>query len=155
MALYFAFLSTYTKSLIYAAALGAGFYVLRLPFSPVYSVALVLWSITFVEYWRIRERALSVRWGTRGSFRVERRRAQYEAIEGAQAGPGTESYPWWKRDARILATLPIIATFAFGLTAILTGIFLFEAFVTQLYSGPGQKLIVRFADLVNDYLSSS
>ena len=82
-------------------------------------------------------------------------RAQYEAIEGAQAGPGTESYPWWKRDARIFATLPIIATFAFGLTAILTGIFLFEAFVTQLYSGPGQKLIVCFADLVNGYLISS
>lgn len=148
VALYFAFLSTYTKALIYAAALGAGFYALRMPFSPVYSAALVLWSTTFVEYWRIRERTLSVRWGTRGSFRVERRRAQYEAIEGARAKSGTESYAWWKRDARILATLPVIATFALGLTALLTGIFIFEAFVTQLYSGPGQKLIVSLSSLI-------
>ena len=141
VALYFAFLSSYTQSLVYIAALGIGFFLLRLPYSAVYSTLLVLWSVTFVEYWRILERKLSVRWGCRGSVRVERRRAQYRAndVQGAR-------FPWWKRDMRIFASLPVVLFFAGILAAILTGIFLFEAFVTALYTGPGHMIIVRRCD---------
>ncbi|EJD07576.1 DUF590-domain-containing protein [Fomitiporia mediterranea MF3/22] len=136
VALYFAFLSSYTTSLVYIAALGTAFYLLRMPYSAIYSTLLMAWSIFFVEFWRIRERTLSVRWGTRGSFRVERRRAQYKDA----GGPGIK-FPWWKRDARIFASLPVILLFAAALAALLTAIFIFEAFVTQLYTGPGQKII--------------
>ncbi|KAI5124246.1 hypothetical protein M0805_005095 [Coniferiporia weirii] len=136
VALYFAFLSSYTHSLMYSAGLGIVFYVLRMPYSVIYSLLLVLWSIIFVEVWRIRERELSMRWGTRGSFRVERRRAQYEDENGDSG-----RFPWWKRDARILASLPVISFFAAALAALLTGIFMIEAFVTQLYTGPGQRII--------------
>lgn len=130
MALYFAFLSAYTKFLIFISGAGAAFYFLAIPYSTLYSTLLVLWAITFVEWWRIRERILSVRWGTRGSFRVEKRRAQYQPI------------PWWGRELRILAGLPVTLLFAAVLAALLTGIFLFEAFVTQLYKGPGAKFLV-------------
>lgn len=139
VALYFAFLSSYTQSLIYIAALGTGFYLLQMPYSSIYSTLLVLWSIFFVEFWRIRERTLSVRWGTRGSFRVERRRAQYAVSDVSNEGP---KFPWWKRDFRIFASLPVILAFGAVLAALLTGIFVFEAFVTQLYNGPGQRIIV-------------
>lgn len=129
VALYFAFLSAYTKFLIFISGAGAAFYFLAIPYSTLYSTLLVLWAITFVEWWRIRERILSVRWGTRGSFRVEKRRAQYQPI------------PWWGRELRILAGLPVTLFFAAILAALLTGIFLFEAFVTQLYKGPGAKFL--------------
>ena len=137
IALYFAFLSTYTHALMYVGALGLAFFVLRCPYSLVYSTLLVLWAVVFVEAWRIYERRLAVRWGTRGSFRVERRRAEYE-----NTATGGIPLPWWKRELRILASLPVILLFAAALAALLTGIFVLEAFVTQLYTGPGQKFIV-------------
>jgi hypothetical protein len=71
-----------------------------------------------------------MRWGTRGSFRVEKRRAQHK-----------EDFAWWKRELRSLASLPVFALFASVLAAALTGIFVFEAFVTQLYNGPGQRVL--------------
>jgi len=43
----------------------------------------------------------------------------------------------------MIASFPIILMFAGVLAALLTGIFVFEAFVTELYTGPGQKYIVR------------
>ena len=133
IALYFSFLSTYTKALIGVSALGVGFYFLAEPYSTLYSTLLVLWSITFVEWWRIKQRVLSVRWGTRGSFRVEKRRAHYKPIA------------WWKRDLRAVTSLPVMLFFAAILASLLTGIFVFEAFVTQLYKGPGHRLIVSIA----------
>ncbi|TCD69087.1 hypothetical protein EIP91_008729 [Steccherinum ochraceum] len=128
VALYFAFLSAYTKALIFISAVGVYFYFFAMQYSTVYSSILVLWSITFVEWWRIKQRVLSVQWGTRGSFRVEKRRAHYAPI------------PWWKRDLRAVASLPVILLFVSVLAVLLTGIFVFEAFVTQLYKGPGHRL---------------
>ncbi|KAL4252126.1 DUF590-domain-containing protein [Abortiporus biennis] len=129
VALYFSFLSSYTKALIFISAIGGGFYFVGPPYSSVYSSILVLWSITFVEWWRIKQRLLSVKWGTKGSFRVEKRRAHYQSIS------------WWKRDLRMVTSVPVIMLFAAVLASLLTGIFVFEAFVTQLYTGPGHRFI--------------
>lgn len=128
--MYFAFLASYTKFLVFISAAGVAFYFFGTPYSSLYSSVLLVWAVTFVEWWRIKQRILSVRWGVRGSFRVEKRRAQYQPIA------------WWKRELRILASLPLILFFATVLAGLLTGIFVFEAFVTQLYKGPGLKLIV-------------
>ncbi|KAI0761839.1 DUF590-domain-containing protein [Trametes elegans] len=129
VALYFHFLSFYTKHLVFISAVGVFFYFFSLPYSTWYSSILLVWSVTFVEWWRIKQRILSVRWGTKGSFRVEKRRAQYTPLA------------WWKKDLRMLASLPVILLFASVLGVILTGIFIFEAFVTQLYTGPGHRFI--------------
>ena len=137
MALYFHFLSFYTKHLVFISAAGVLFYFFAPPYSTLYSSLLLLWSITFVEWWRIRQRQLSVRWGTKGSFRVEKRRAQYVPLS------------WWRKDFRALASLPVILFFASVLAALLTGIFVFEAFVTQLYTGPAHKLVVSRTTLAH------
>ncbi|KAK7031753.1 calcium-activated chloride channel-domain-containing protein [Favolaschia claudopus] len=128
VAMYFLFLHGYTLALIFPAALGLLFYFFGSPYSPIYSTLIVLWSIVFVEWWRVRERKISLQFGSRGSFRVEKRRAQY-----------VEGFPWWKHELRMIASLPIIALFAAVLVGILTAIFVVEAFVTTLYSGPGDK----------------
>ena len=130
MALYFHFLSFYTKHLLFISGVGVVSYFFAPPYSPAYSTILLVWSIVFVEWWRIRQRQLSVRWGTKGSFRVEKRRAQYVPLS------------WWRNDLRVIASLPVILFFASVLAVLLTGIFVFEAFVTQLYTGPGHQLIV-------------
>ncbi|CCM01832.1 uncharacterized protein FIBRA_03900 [Fibroporia radiculosa] len=129
IALYFAFLSYYTKYLIAISAVGVYFFFFHEPYSSIYSSVLLLWSIAFVESWRIRQRILSVRWGTRGSFRVEKRRAQYVPIA------------WWQKDLRMITGLPVILLFATVLAALLTSMFLFEAFVTELYTGPGHRFL--------------
>ena len=131
IALYFAFLSSYTSFLMALAILGLAAYFFFPPYSPIYSILLSIWSIAFVEWWRIHERILSLRCGTRGSFRVEKRRVQYK--------PGMS---WWVGELRVLASIPIIILFGGLLSALLTMIFVFEAFVTELYQGPGKQLIV-------------
>ncbi|KAJ7644183.1 calcium-activated chloride channel-domain-containing protein [Roridomyces roridus] len=130
VAMYFSFLHSYSQALLFPAVLGVLFYLFGSPYSPIYSILILLWSVVYVEWWRIRERILSLRFGTRGSARVERRRAQY--IEG---------FPWWRRELRQIASLPVLALFGAVLVSILTGIFAFEAFVTQLYTGPGHQFI--------------
>ncbi|GBE86287.1 DUF590-domain-containing protein [Sparassis latifolia] len=129
IALYFHFLYHYTNFLLFISAAGVYYYFWGVPYSPVYSSILLLWSITFVESWRIKQRVLSVRWGTNGSFRVEKRRAQ--------AVPKR----WWQKDFKMLASMPVIFLFAAVLGVLLTVVFVFEAFVTQLYTGPGHRYI--------------
>ncbi|KAF5376004.1 hypothetical protein D9757_008812 [Collybiopsis confluens] len=130
VALYFSFLDSYTRALVVPAAIGISFYFFGTSYSPVYSILNVLWAIGFVEWWRVRERLISMRFGTRGSFRVEKRRAHYDP-----------KFVWWRRELRMLASVPVILAFAALLSALMTGIFVFEAFVTQLYTGPGHKFI--------------
>jgi anoctamin-10 len=131
VALYFSFLSAYSHFLMFPAALGAITFVFGTPYSYIYSILLVLWAITFTEWWRIRERILSVRWRTRGSFKVERHRAHFD-----------ESVPRWRRDLRASAGIPVILLFASILGVLLSSIFVFEAFITQLYTGPGHQYVV-------------
>lgn len=132
IALYFFFLTAYTRALIFPAVLGVIFYFRGTPYSTLYSTLLFLWSITFVEWWRLQERILSVRWCTRGSWRVEKQRADH-----------VPNLPWWKQEMRVVASIPVILLFATILAVILTGIFVLEAFVTQLYKGPGHRYVVR------------
>jgi hypothetical protein len=143
VAFYFQFLASYTKFLTFISAAGVLFYFFAVPYSTFFSSALLVWAVTFVEWWRIKQRILSVQWGTRGSFRVEKRRAQYQPIE------------WWRRELRILSSVPLILFFAVVLACLLTSIFIFEAFVTQLYKGPGAKLLVCRGAMLKDICTNS
>ncbi|KAH7335582.1 calcium-activated chloride channel-domain-containing protein [Rhizoctonia solani] len=147
IALYFSFLSFYTRALFVPAILGIIAWVLKTPYHPLYSIALSLWAITTVDVWRVCERALSVRWGTHGVARVERRRVEFIATsrqdpsEDNVAADADVLFPWWKREFRMALSVPVISLFGVLLGGLLTTIFLFEAFVTQLYDGPGKNYI--------------
>lgn len=132
VALYFAFLASYTHNLIFISVAGLLTYYFGHAYSIVYSSLLFLWSVVFVEYWRIRERLYAVAWCSLGSVRVEKHRPTY--IEG---------HRWWKRELKILFSVPVITLFASVLAVLLTAIFVIEAFVTALYTGPGHQYIVR------------
>ncbi|KAG8752533.1 hypothetical protein FRC14_006957 [Serendipita sp. 396] len=156
VALYYTFLSSYAQSLVFPALIGVTFWKFEKPYNPIYSFLVVIWSVTFVEWWRIRERKLSIRWGTRGAAKVEKRRVEFRPVKET-VDEDDESFPWWKREFRVLTSLPVIATAAVILTALLTGIFVLEAFVTQLYTGPGHQVAsliptIMFAALVPQFL---
>jgi hypothetical protein len=132
VALYFAFLSSYTHNLIFISVAGLVTYYFGHSYSITYSSLLFLWSVFFVEYWRIRERLYAAAWCSLGSVYVEKHRPRY--IEG---------HRWWMRELKILFSVPVIILFASVLAVLLTAIFVFEAFVATLYTGPGHQYIVR------------
>ena len=138
--MYFAFLSAYTKSLIFPALIGIGTFLIGRPYDLLFSLSVVTWSIVFVEWWGIQESILSVRWGSLGAVKVEKRRPQFRGERGNSNGH-EDTFPWWKRELRVLASVPVILGYASVLLILLTILFVFEAFVTQLYTGPGARVV--------------
>ena len=130
--MYFAFLSFYMRSLVPPALLGVFAFFYLSTFSHLYSAALLIWSVVFIEWWRIKERKLSVKWGVKGAANVEMLRAEYVPAGDA----------WWKQELKMVASVPVITAYAILLITLLTSIFAFEAFITQLYNGPGHQYIV-------------
>jgi len=49
---------------------------------------------------------------------------------------------WWQRELRIVAGIPVILAFAGILSVLISAIFVFEAFLTQLYTGPLHEYVV-------------
>lgn len=136
MGLYFHFLATYAKALTVISAIGGLFWLFGESYSSYYSIALILWATTFVEYWAIVERKISVRWGTHGAFRVEKLRHDY--VNDA----GTPLQRDLHRATRMAASIPVIFGFVAVLAGILTTLFAIEAFITRLYTGPFHQHVV-------------
>ena len=139
MGLYFHFLATYAKALTVISAIGGGFWLFGASYSPYYSIALILWATTFVEYWKVVERRISVRWGTYGAFRVEKLRHDYISDGGSPLQKDLH------KAARVAASIPVILGFVAVLAGILTTLFAIEAFITRLYTGPLHQHVVSGA----------
>ncbi|KAG9119400.1 hypothetical protein FRC07_005588, partial [Ceratobasidium sp. 392] len=114
LALYFSFLSFYTRALFVPSAMGLAAWFLKAAYHPLYSIGLSLWAIATIDTWRVRERALAVRWGTYGVARVERRRVEFESptnqnnFEDDDAADADLLFPWWKRETRMALSVPVI-----------------------------------------------
>ena len=137
MGLYFHFLAAYAKALTVISVFGGGFWLFGAAYSPYYSIVLILWATIFVEYWKVVERKISVRWGTHNAFRVEKLRHDYV---------NDSSSPLQKdlnRAGRVAASIPVILGFVAVLAGILTTLFAIEAFITRLYTGPLHQHVVR------------
>jgi hypothetical protein len=83
IAFQFAWSQFYTRWLVLPAAVGVGLFCAQLwfgaletPYSPLYSLAMALWSIVFLAAWKRRNAELASRWGVLG----------FEAEEGLRPG---------------------------------------------------------------------
>ncbi|ORY26484.1 calcium-activated chloride channel-domain-containing protein [Naematelia encephala] len=152
--LYFSFLNTYTISLVPLSIISVFTYLFTPSdsYPPFYALILSLYSTIFVALWRIRERKLAVRWGTRGceSVAVGRLRPEYVANLGLDhqgAGKGEQAVDAiragddLKRDVKLALSVPVIIASGFGLGVVLMGIFVLEAFVAQIYEGVGKQVV--------------
>lgn len=114
----------------------------------------------------MRERKLAVRWGYKGceDLAVGRLRPEYVAnlglgaTNGAQIarGRGAEDVKKegeaavdvamrgdaLKRDAKGVLSVLVIALCGVGLGGVLMSIFVLEAFVAEIYEGPGKEVVV-------------
>lgn len=144
VALYFAFLSAYFVSLFPVAVLGLVFWLSGEAFDGMYSVLLVAWACTFVGVWRIREKKWAVRWGTAGLGYVDQPRTAFQphtmvrdSVTGAQNGV----FEWWRRESRMLASIPVALVFVVMLVGTLTFILFLEVSIAELYNGPAQQFV--------------
>ncbi|CEH13517.1 Protein required for meiotic chromosome segregation [Ceraceosorus bombacis] len=144
VALYFGFLAFYFSSLLVLAPIALFFWSNAGPFSASYSVLLVLWVLGFTESWRMREKKLSVRWGTYGTDVIAQRRKDFKPettrVDKA-TGEKEEVFEWWRRESRMAVSIPVMLFFAALLGAVLTTMFAVEVFATKLYDGVGAALV--------------
>lgn len=144
IALYFAFLNYYFKALAPAGTLGLIFWASGQSFSAMYSILLVIWATIFLEMWKIRERALAVRWGMTGVSRHATRNASFQpsaVVDDKITGERTEVFEEWRRELRIIASLPVVFLYILLLLSILTLNFLAEVITAEVYDGPGKNLV--------------
>ncbi|GAA5975577.1 hypothetical protein JCM11641_003539 [Rhodosporidiobolus odoratus] len=144
VALYFAFLSYYFRSLLFPTAFGLFMWILGLAFHPLLALGLIGWSAIFVETWRLREKAIAVSWGTHALTRVEAERPGFSG-SGTEIDPTTgaqrQSWPFRKTLARGLATLPAYGAFVGILATLISGIYVVETLLGEVYDGPGKKFL--------------
>ncbi|CEQ41706.1 SPOSA6832_03452, partial [Sporobolomyces salmonicolor] len=144
VALYFAFLSYYFRSLVFPSVVGLLFWALGLPFHPIAGVGFVGYGILFVESWRLKERALAVHWGTYKLERTELQRPGFRG-DGKEVDPVTgvtiEAWPFRKTLLRGLASLPAYAAFVAFLGALVSGIYVVETLLGEIYDGPGKRFL--------------
>ena len=114
-----------------------------------------------------------MRWGVKGCRAVGRRRADFRAdvtFEDPATGEKLPSYTWWRRDARVLANVPVLLGFAAGLGLLITTIFTIETvrsaalleltrqIINEVYDGPGKRYLallptILFAGIVPQVLA--
>jgi anoctamin-10 len=136
--------------LAFPAVVGFLFWYYEQEYSSLYSVFIVLWSLGFVEWWRTRERILSVQWGSHGSSRVGKCRTQFRPERLEQdpvTGEEARVFPWWKREIRIATSLPALVGFSAGLSLLISAIYFAEVLINEVYDGPGKQYLVRMPGL--------
>ncbi|GAA5898715.1 Ist2p [Sporobolomyces salmoneus] len=151
VALYFAFLCFYFKSLLFPSVVGIVFWIAGLSFHPILGIAFTGWSLLMVESWRLRERALSVHWGSYNIEKVEVQRAGFRG-DGLEVDPVTgvthESWKFRKTLTRSLAVLPVYFLFVSILGGIISTIYMIETVLGEVYDGPGKKILTMIPTIL-------
>ncbi|EGG10284.1 uncharacterized protein MELLADRAFT_47238 [Melampsora larici-populina 98AG31] len=141
---YFAFLNFYFQALILPSMMGFVIWSFGIKLSTTYSIGLILWSLVFVEAWSMKERLLAIRWNSLACYKVEKWRIQFKpekVVKNVITNELVGHFPWWKREARKLVTVPVLIIFAMCLVAIITGITAIELIVGEVYNGPFKKVL--------------
>ncbi|PFH61331.1 hypothetical protein XA68_17633 [Ophiocordyceps unilateralis] len=137
-AFYFAFTQTYILFLIFPALTGLLARAFLPSYSQLYTVVTGLWCIVFVEYWKLKQLDLSMRWQVKGVGRLTTDRPQffYDSVIVDDAGRTRHCYPRWKQIARWLAQVPVVLVAALSLGALIAIVFAIEVLISEAYDGP-------------------
>lgn len=109
------------------------------PYSIVYGSALCVWCVVFVEYWKIRETDLSLRWGVKGVGGLKVNRVQYhweKEIRDPVSGQVRHVFPGWKQFLRQLLMIPFASIASIALGSLIVVTFASEVFISEVYNGP-------------------
>lgn len=146
VAFYFAFIQAYFLSLAFPCVVGILAWAFLPKYSLVFALVIGMWCTAFLEYWKIREIDLSIRWNTRGVTKLKKSRPQYywEKVEVDEAGRTRHVFPPWKRVVRQLAVVPFLVVSTAFLVLVIGGIFLLETLIGEGYDGAYDYYLVSF-----------
>lgn len=109
------------------------------PYSIVYGSCLCVWCVVFVEYWKIREADLSLRWGVKGVGGLKVNRVQYhweKEVRDPVSGQIQHVFPGWKQFTRQLLMIPFASIASVALGSLIVVTFASEVFISEVYNGP-------------------
>lgn len=145
VAFYFAFIQNYLTFLTFPAVTGVIAWMWFPKYSLAYAVMTSVWCTVFLEYWKLQEIDLSIRWNVRGihKTKVNRPEFKFDKIIIDANGQEIHYFPKWKQILRQLLQIPFIAIAALALGAIICAVFAVEVLISETYTGPYQFYLVR------------
>ncbi|KAJ5885421.1 Anoctamin/TMEM 16 [Penicillium taxi] len=150
VAFYYEFIYCYSLALIVPTVLGIFSWIYLGPYSIIYGITLCIWCIVFVEYWKIRETDLSMRWGVKGVGGLKVDRAQYtweREVQDPLTGQVTKVFPTWKQFLRQLLLVPLTSVAAVSLGSLILVKIASEVFIANFYNG-SFKEYVQFLPII-------
>lgn len=105
-----------------------------------------LWCIVFLEYWKLKEVDLSLRWSVKGvgSLKVNRANFKYDQeVIDPITKERHQHYSHWKQVARHFSQIPFAFLAMAGLGSLVSIVFVIEIFISEVYNGPFKFYLVR------------
>jgi hypothetical protein len=141
VAMYFYFLSFYTKWLLPPAFFGIPVFVWQLveqrvdvPVIMVYGACIALWSTAFLEAWKRKQATLSQVWGMHQFLDQESDRPEFDGVWAVSEVTGKleEYFPLAEKIKRLVASQSVIVTYMILVVAMVVGVIsIREILVTQ------------------------
>lgn len=147
VAFYFAFVQTYFRSLAFPCTAGIFAWAFLPKYSLLFALVIGIWCTVFLEYWKIKQTDLSIRWQVQGVSELKMNRPQfyYETKTVDAVGRMRHHFPRWKRIARQLVVIPFVIVSTLFLGFLIAIVFTIETFINEAYEGPYKFYLVRFA----------
>lgn len=139
VAFYYAFIHCYSLFLAVPAVLGIFGWLYLGPYSIFYGCALCVWCVVFVEFWKVRESDLSLRWNVKGVDRLKVNRVQYvwdKAVKDPITGQVNHVFPGRKQFVRQMLLIPFASIASVALGGLICVTFAAETFISEVYQGP-------------------
>ncbi|KAH7131615.1 calcium-activated chloride channel-domain-containing protein [Dactylonectria estremocensis] len=138
VAFYFAFIQTYLLFLSIPAFTGVIAWLWLPRYSLAYGILTSVWCAVFLEYWKITEVDLSLRWGVKniGHVKVTRPQFKYDKVFVDESGRKHYYFPKWKQIGRQLLQIPFLFVAMLALGTTIISVFAIEILISETYAGP-------------------
>ncbi|KAL5116585.1 hypothetical protein ACEQ8H_005463 [Pleosporales sp. CAS-2024a] len=138
IAFYFAFIQTYFRSLAFPCAAGIFAWAFLSKYSLLFAIIIGIWCTVFLEYWKIKQTDLAIRWKVRGveNLKVNRPQFRYDKEIVDAAGRIRHIFPRWKRLLRQLIVIPFVLVSTALLGILIALVFVIETYINEAYDGP-------------------
>jgi ABC-type phosphate/phosphonate transport system permease subunit len=97
-----------------------------------------------LEYWKIQQVDLSIRWDVKGVgvVKVTRPQFRWEKVVVDSTGRKKHYFPKWKLVLRQLLQIPFMAVATLALGVIILAVFALETLISDGYNGPYKDMMV-------------
>ncbi|KAF9886362.1 hypothetical protein FE257_011507 [Aspergillus nanangensis] len=139
VAFYFAFFHCYNSFILFAACWGIFSWAYLGPYSVACALVNCFWFIVFVEYWKIRQTDLAVRWNVQGVGVLKVNRPEYvwdRQVRDPITNEMVHVFSPTRQFVRQLLLIPFATVAALALGTLIVVTFALEIFISEIYTGP-------------------